>query len=421
MQRARKRAMAILATVVLTACVAGVYFGYFNPVTDHINRGLDLAGGIHVIMEAVSRDGEPASPEAIKAAVHTIRRRVDALGVVEPRIYPEGENRIIVELPGVDDPEMALDVIGRTAYLEFMDPSGQEVIVTGAHLERAYPNVVEQPGRPAEPVVQLEFDTEGSRLVADAMRRHAGEQIVIRLDGEVIMTPWIQSAPRAGETVRPYITGYQTIKDAEAVAIMLNSGALPVELRTLRPRFVSATLGEESISQSFQAALLGGAAIVAFMVLLYRVPGVWAVLALSLYLLLVLSILAGINATLTLPGIAGLILSIGMAVDANVIIFERIREELAIGKTVRAAIRSGFRQAFRAILDANVTTLIAASILYWQTTGPIRGFAVTLAIGIIVSMITAFLVTRQLLVLSVDAGLVNNAHRMFRVKEGSTS
>ena len=420
MAKSQTKARIILAVAVLAVLVAGVYFSFFNPITDHINRGLDLAGGIHVIMEAVSRDGQPASAEAIEGAVHTIRRRVDALGVVEPRIYPEGENRIIVELPGVDDPEMALDVIGRTAYLEFMDPSGEKTIVTGAHLQRAFTNVVEHPGRPAEPVVQLEFDAEGSRMVGDAMREYVGQQIIIKLDDEVVMTPWIESSPRPGESVQPYISGYDSLDEAGAVAIMLNSGALPVELNVLRPRFVSATLGEESVTQSFEAALLGAGAVVAFMILIYRVPGFWAVTALAVYFLLVLSVLAGINATLTLPGIAGLILSLGMAVDANVIIFERIREELAIGKTVRAAIRGGFRQAFRAITDANVTTLIAALILYWQTTGPIRGFAVTLSTGIIISMISAFLITRQLLILSVDAGLVSKPHRMFRVKEAAS-
>ncbi len=421
MGRGKRKSTILLFAIVAVALVATFYFTSVDPILDHINKGLDLEGGIHVILEAVSQDGEAVTADSIQAAVHTIRRRVDALGVVEPRIYPEGDNRIIVELPGVDDPEMALEVIGRTAFLEFMEPGGETVIVSGANLKRAYPNIVDIPGRPPEPVVQLEFDSEGARMVGDAMRSFVGQQIIIRLDGETIMTPVIQSAPQSGEVVSPYISGYETLKDAEAIAIMLNSGALPLELRTLRPRFVSATLGEESVGQSFQAALLGAAAVVAFMIILYRIPGLWATLALTIYMILVLAILAGINATLTLPGVAGLILSIGMAVDANVIIFERVKEEIQIGKTLRAAIRSGFRQAFRAILDANVTTLIAALVLYWRTTGPIRGFAVTLAVGILTSMLTAVLVTRQLLILSVDSGLVKNAHRMFGARGEASS
>ncbi len=416
--RAGTRRAAILLVTSLVA-IAGVafYFLQVDPVFHHINRGLDLEGGIHVILEAVTRDGEPVTSDSIQAAVHTIRRRVDALGVVEPRIYPEGDRRIIVELPGVDDPELALEVIGRTAFLEFFDPSGQELIVDGESLHRAFVNIVDYPGRASEPVVQLEFDAEGTRKVGDAMRDFVGQAIIIKLDGETVLTPYVQSAPTPGESVSPYISGYESVQDAEAVAIMLNSGALPIELEVLRPRFVSATLGEEAVSQSLQAALLGGVAVMAFMVLIYRVPGVWATIALGVYLLVVMGILAGINATLTLPGIAGLILSIGMAVDANVVIFERVREELALGKTIKAAIRSGFRNAFRAILDANVTTLIAALVLYWRTTGPVRGFAVTLAVGIVASMITAMLVTRQLLILTVDAGLVRDALRMFRVRK----
>ncbi|HEX6988607.1 MAG TPA: protein translocase subunit SecD, partial [Bacillota bacterium] len=236
------------------------------------------------------------------------------------------------------------------------------------------------------------------------------------LDGELLMNPVVQDRITSGD---PIITGVGTIEDAQNVAISLSSGALPVELEVVENRSVSALLGERAIFQSQQAAIYGVGAVILFMLLVYRLPGLAANLALVLYGLIVLVTLAGINATLTLPGIAGLILSVGMAVDANVIIFERIREELRAGTTVRAAIDAGFRNALSAILDSNITTLIAAAALGWRGTGPVRGFAVTLSIGVLASMITAVFVSRFLVRAMIDTGLVRNPARMFGVAEVS--
>jgi len=397
----RGRYIASIALVIIVALGVGYYLTYVDPVWAEIPKGLDLNGGIYVILEAQDTPETPVTEEGISAAVEIIRRRVDALGVTEPVIQRQGDRRIIVELPGIEDPEEALRVIGKTAVLEFIDPEGN-VVVTGKNLDEARA-AFESTQAGQEPVVSLVFDREGAAKFAQATEKYVGQIITITLDGEVIQAPVVRTPIENGKAI---IEGYPDLKSAQAVAIMLNSGALPVHLKTMRPTFVSATLGAESLAKSQQAAIIGMSAIVAFMILYYRVPGAWAVFALGIYILLVLLILAGINATLTLPGIAGLILSIGMAVDANVIIFERIKEEARAGKTPRAAIDSGFAQAFRTILDANVTTIIAAAVLYWLSSGTVRGFAVTLSIGILTSMLTAMVVTRFMLTRMARGGLV---------------
>lgn len=406
MARRRLRATLLALYIVLLAA-AGYYLGVVNPIFNHIAKGLDLAGGVHVVLQAQDKPGSPVTPEAMQTALEVIRRRVDALGVAEPVLQLWGEDRIIVDLPGAD-PERALEVIGRTALLEFRDPDGQ-LIVTGANLVRAQAAFEPQTNNP---VVMLEFDEEGTRAISEATARLIGQPMAMYLDGQLIMDPppIVTSRITTGEAV---ITGLDSIDEAQNVAVMLSSGALPVDLEIVENRSVSALLGERAIAQSQQAAYYGVGAVILFMLLVYRLPGLAANLALVLYGIIVLVTLAGINATLTLPGIAGIILSVGMAVDANVVIFERIREELQAGSTVRAAIDVGFRNALSAILDANVTTLIATAALAWRGTGPVRGFAVTLSIGVIASMITAVFVTRFLLRAMVDSGLVRNPERMF--------
>ena len=396
--------------IVLAAVIAVIvgYFGFYDSVWHRINKGLDLVGGIHVVLEASPTDATPVTDEAMVSALEVIRRRVDAMGVAEPMIYREGDRRIVVALPGIDDPEAALDMIGRTARLEFVNEEG-EVLITGANLDRAQAQI-QTTERGRQPIVQLTFDSEGQAIFAEATRQHLGEQLIIMLDDEVVQTPVIRAVITSGN---PIIEGYESLEEAQRISVLLNSGALPLDLTALRPNFVSATLGEASIDQSWRAGILGVAAVIALMITFYRVPGVWATAALGLYIVLLLALLDGINATLTLPGIAGIILSIGMAVDANVIIFERIKEEVRAGATPRASIDSGFRAAFRTILDANVTTLIAAGVLYWLATGPVRGFAVTLSLGILVSMFTALVITRFALVQMAGAGLVRPGPAFF--------
>ncbi len=387
----------------------GVYFGWYAPVWDDINQGLDLVGGIHIVLEARDTETTEVTDQGVTAAVEVIRRRVDAMGVREPVIVREGDRRIVVSLPDVHDPEEALDIVGRTAQLEFRDED-DNVLLTGRHLQSAQAMFQTTEAGVQEPIVSLQFDPEGTEILAEATEEHMGRRIIIYLDDEVVQAPYVRAVITDGS---PIIEGYDSLQEAQEIAVILNSGALPVELEPLRPQFVSALLGEASVQQSWRAALIAVAAIVALMVAFYRVPGIWGVFALGLYITLVLLVMAGINATLTLPGIAGLILSIGMAVDANVIIFERIKEEVRAGATPRAAIESGFANAFRTVVDADVTTLIAGGVLYWLATGPVRGFAVTLSIGILVGMFTALVVTRQALLELAGAGLIREGPAFF--------
>lgn len=385
------------------------YFGIVNPLTNHLTLGLDLAGGVHVVLQAKDDPTTVITPEDMATAVEVIRQRVDSLGVAEPSIQQWGQDKIVVDLPGVD-PERALEVIGRTAKLEFLDPDG-EVILTGANLVRAQASF----GPLGEPIVTLQFDAEGTRLFREATERLLRQTITIMIDGEVITSPIVNEVIPTGEA--QISGGFESLEDAQNLAVALSSGALPVDLEIVENRSVSASLGETSIAQSQQAAIYGILAVVLFMLVVYRIPGFMANASLVVYILMLLGALVLLKATLTLPGIAGIILSVGMAVDGNVIIFERIREELRLGKTARSAIVAGFRNAFSAILDANVTTLIASAALFYWGTGPVRGFAVTLSLGVLCSFFTAIVVTRFLLLLLVETKILGDPRRLFGLKE----
>ncbi|HEY8488548.1 MAG TPA: protein translocase subunit SecD [Thermaerobacter sp.] len=377
---------------------------------NRINRGLDLAGGVRVVLQGVDKPGNPVTREKIDDAVEIIRNRVDALGVAEPVIQRQGEDRIVVELAGVKDPQEAIETIGRTARLEFRGPDGS-VVVTGDQLVAGGIQVAaDQAGRP---VVQLQFNAEGTEKFAEATRKFYRQPIFIVLDDQVISSPTVEAVITNG---RAEITGIPTFDEAQRLAVALRYGALPVDLQVVENRTVSATLGADSLQRSVQALIVGGTAVAAFMLVIYRIPGFWAVVALAVYMLITAGALYGLNATLTLPGIAGFVMSVGMAVDANVLIYERIKDELKAGKTIRAALDAGFRNAFSAILDSNLTTLIAAAVLYGLGTGPVRGFAVTLAVGVVASMFTAITLTRFFLRNLVDAELFRQPARLFGVR-----
>ncbi|HEY8449411.1 MAG TPA: preprotein translocase subunit SecD, partial [Bacillota bacterium] len=317
--RRRRISATLLLAFFLFLIAAGYYLGVQNPITNHITQGLDLAGGVHVVLQARGRPQAPVTPEAMRTAVEVIRRRVDSLGVAEPVIQQWGDDRIVVDLPGAD-PQRALDVIGRTAQLEFRDPEGN-VILTGANLVRAQAAF----GPAGDPVVSLQFDDEGTRAFREATERLVGRPIAIVLDGEILTNPTVREPIPNGEA---QISGIGSVEEAQNIAVALSSGALPVELEIIENRSVSALLGQTSVAQSKQAAVYGVLAVTTFMLLVYRLPGLLANAALALYIMILLVALALLDATLTLPGIAGIILSIGMAVDANVLVFERIREEL---------------------------------------------------------------------------------------------
>ncbi|MGA7875121.1 MAG: protein translocase subunit SecD [Desulfoferrobacter sp.] len=364
---------------------------------------------------------------AIDQALETIRNRVDQFGVSEPDIRPEGEDRILVQLPGIKDPQRAVSVIGKTALLEFKLvaenvtseqtkegklPPGVKVypmksfdantgrtveskialkdrtLMTGEYITNAQVRIDPQYNTP---YVALEFNPQGARLFERITEANVKKRLAIVLDGVVYSAPVIQEKISGG---RASITGSFSMDEARDLAIVLRAGALPAPVVVLEERTVGPSLGQDSIRKGFMASLIGGVGVIIFMIIYYSLSGVIADIALVLNVLLIMAGLAAFGATLTLPGIAGIALTIGMAVDANVLIYERIREELRLGKTPRAALETGYDRATLTILDANVTTLIAAVVLFQFGTGPIRGFAVTLTIGLIANLFTAIIVTR---------------------------
>jgi protein-export SecD/SecF family membrane protein len=368
----------------------------------YIKKGLDLEGGVYILYEAKAVGDTEVDYDAIQRAMTVIRNRIDELGLTEPVLQPEGERRIRIELPGIEDQAQAREIIGKTAQLTFVSPEG-DVLLTGGDLKTAYFTRGQQRN---EPLVALEFNDEGKEKFAEATEKYLGKQIAIELDNELISAPTVQAVIKDGNAV---ITNIPTAEEASALALMLRSGALPVELEELETRSVGPMLGENALKLSLTAGLIGLGVVVLFMLFYYKFAGLVADISLVVYLALVFLILSLLKATLTLPGIAGLILSIGMAVDANILIFERIKEELQAGKTTFTAIDSGFSRALSAIIDSNITTIIAAVVLLIIASGTIRGFAMTLLIGISASFLSAIYLTRYLLRLATRSRLIKSA------------
>ena len=375
--------------LIIALAIIGGFCVYIQPLSNSIKQGLDLQGGTHVVLQAVDTPEMKVDEDAVNRSVRIIERRVNELGLTEPVIQRQGKDRIIVELPGVKDPEKAIAMLGRTAMLHFQDERGN-VVLTGSDLKDARAQISQ--GNQA--VVGLEFNSAGADKFADLTAKNIGKQIAIVLDGEVLTAPVVQEAITGG---RAQISGSRSIEDAERLAILLRSGSLPVKIEILENRTVGPTLGQDSKEKSIKAFGIGILGVFVFMILFYRLSGIVADIALLLYVMLLLLAMRYLGATLTLPGIAGIILSIGMAVDANVLIFERFKEEIRRGRTLRSAMDAGFGRAFVTIFDSNVTTLMAAAILFYLGTGPIKGFAVTLALGVLLSMFTAITVTKYLL------------------------
>ena len=385
--------------VVVVAILAVAAF-YMKPLALSIKQGLDLQGGTHVVLEASDTVDTKVDDDAMKRVVSILERRINELGLTEPIVQRQGDRRVIVELPGVKDPEKAIEMLGRTALMEFQDESGN-VVLTGKDLKDARAQI-DQGG---QKLVSIEFTSEGTQKFADLTARSVGKHIAILLDKQVLTNPVVNEPIPGGKAV---ISGNRSIEEAERLAILLRSGALPVKVEVLETRTVGPSLGEDSKEKSMQAFVIGIAAIVIFMLLFYRISGFIANITLILFVLMLLFSLKMLNATLTLPGIAGIILSMGMAVDANVLIFERFKEEYRNGKTLRAAMDAGFSRAFATIWDSNITTLIAAAVLFFLGTGTVKGFAVTLALGIVLSMFTAITVTRYVLKMLIHANVIKN-------------
>ncbi|WHH59054.1 protein translocase subunit SecD [Petroclostridium sp. X23] len=372
-----------------------------------IRRGLDLTGGSVITYEAMA---ETVTDEEMSTAIDMLRKRLDDLTYFEATITRQGEKRIRIEIPAISNPEEAVQKLGATAELQFVDAEGN-VIITGKEIVSAKAQYGQyDQAKPAGNFVSLTISDEGTKKFAEGTERVSklGEgknYIAIKMDEAVISQPRVEEKITTQDVV---ITGAFTAEESGWLANLINAGKLPFSLKDVELRSVGPTLGEKALETSLMAGGIGILFVFLFMILYYRVPGFVADIALVAYIAIVAIIMAGFRVNLSLPGIAGVILAVGMAVDANVVIFERIKEELKLGKTLRASIDAGFARAFTAIIDANITTLIAAAVLWKFGTGPIKGFAVTLSIGIIASMFTAIVITRFLLKQTVGMNIKNS-------------
>jgi len=425
----------LVLIVILTATVAWVvwpgnpglhvHLGPINIDRDiNVHLGLDLRGGMQVLLEADVPSDFQVTNEAIGAAKTIVENRVNGLGVAEPVVQVAGERRILVELPGIEDPERAVATLRETGLLEFIDagktflPPGTVVrtsfgeteeatsetteeitptetiypsVITGQHLKGADVHLDEY----GKPEIALEFTDEGAAIFAEHTATSIGKYLAIILDKQVISCPVIQTAIPDG---RARITGQFSLEEARSIVIQLKYGALPIPLKIVQNRTIGPTLGQDSVQKSMTAGAIGLVIVLLFMAIYYRLPGVLADMALIIYAMIAFALFKLIPITLTLPGIAGFLLSVGTAVDANILIFERMKEELRAGKSLTMAIRAGFNRAWTSIRDSNLSTLLTCVILFWFGSNlgasMVKGFAVTLFLGVVVSMFTAVTVTR---------------------------
>ncbi|WP_207740718.1 protein translocase subunit SecD [Alkalibacter mobilis] len=404
--RVKLSAILVIILIIGWILINGMSLGNYKiiPVKDAINYGLDLTGGVYVVLEAEETETDPITDEKINRAIATIRQRIDALGVSEPVIARQGDTRIRISIPNISDQQEALELIGKTAQLEFVGPDG-ETVITGEHVMDSTAVYQNNSMGIQEAVVSLKLNEEGTQAFAQATQEFLNQVIEIKLDGEVISAPVVNAVITDGQAV---IQGMGDIDEAGNLAMLIKGGALPVQLDAVEIRTIGPTLGQDSFDKSLLGGMIGVALVFAFMFLYYRAPGFVSTIALSIYIILFMLSSVAIGYTLTLPGIAGIILSIGMAVDANVIIFERIREELKLGKSVLASVDAGFKRGFTTIIDSNVTTLIAGVVLFTLGSGSVRGFAVTLMLGIILSLFTSFVLTKRILKTFINASILNN-------------
>ena len=400
---------AVVAIIVFCAYVMifGITIGVYDigKIENHMHYGLDLTGGVNVVLQATPNEGQTLDSDKMDSTVAAITNRIDSLGVAEATVTKQGEDRIRVSIPSIQDQQEALDMIGKTAQLEFKSPDGQ-VLFTGDHVQDSKAVQQKTSSGVEEPVVTLVFDEEGKRLFAEATQKYLNQTISIELDGEVISAPRVNSVISNGEAI---IEGKMTMDEAGRLANLIRGGALPVKLEPLEVSTIGPTLGADSLNQSVYASIIGVIGVFLFMLIFYRGLGLIADLALAVFIMLDLWVMVAMNVTLTLPGIAGMILTVGMAVDANVIIFERVKEEAR--KTERplaSSVNAGFRNAMSSILDSNITTLIAGFVLFFMGSGSAQGFAVTLVVGVILSMFTAVVFTRQMLKLFLGANLIQS-------------
>lgn len=391
--------------------------GLFRKIDNDLNVSEEGDGTLRITYTETALNNMKI--KAVNQSIEIVRRRIDELGTKEPVIQRQGTDRIVVQLPGLQNPEYVKTLLGKTAKMAFhlVDSSSsaadarrgrlsnssklvkgsegetyvisRKAVVGGEHLVDAQPSFQE-----GEPVVSFKFNSIGGKKFGEATKNNIGERLAIVLDNEVISAPTIQTAILGGSGI---ISGNFTVKSANDLALLLRSGALPAPLEVLEERTVGAGLGSDSIKAGAIACVIGLIAVVVFMIAAYGLFGIFTTVAVFTNLFLLLGVLSLMGATMTLPGIAGVILTVGMAVDANVLIFERMREEVKLGRSTKDAAEAGFREAWGTILDSNLTTLVAAFVLFYFGTGPVRGFAVTLTIGILTSMFTSVTVTRVII------------------------
>ena len=404
----RARALVSLVAIIVVVAVCaylglcgfgkGTMINYLKPWGDAISLGLDLRGGVYTVYQA-ENNGDPDFDTKMESTVSILTSRLTRQGFTEATVTRQGSDRIRVEIPNVSDPNQILTIIGTPAQLYFVDESGNN-LMEGGMVKNAQA-AQDQDGKPC---IAFELTDVGAKIFAEATAANLGKTISITLDGETISRATVNTVIAGG---KGEITGNFTADEAKNLATLILSGALPLNLTQLEVSAISAKLGVEALDRAIQAGIIGVALVMLFMLFRYRLCGLVADIALTIYIMIVVLLLALTGAQLTLPGVAGIILGIGMAVDANVVIFERIREEVKNGRPIGSAVRKGFSNALSAIIDSNVTTIIAAVVLYAFGTGSVRGFALTLGIGVATSLVTAVFVTHKLLDIFADLGIKN--------------
>lgn len=414
----KKSISKIILVVVCIAFVGTLAMVGYKPlnltgvVNGGIKRGLDLVGGTSIVYGIKDSGSEQAtySDSDVEEVVSMLRDRVDRRGFTEANVARYGDNMILVEIPDIDNPEEAIRQIGSTAKLSFVDSNDKEVL-TGDNVVKAEALFGDSDGNgTSEWFISLEFDKSAREAFANATQEMAGlsssgkNYIQIKLDNDIISSPRVNEKIDSTSCV---INGDFTQEQARETAELISAGRLPFELEVEEMRAVGPTLGDNALETSLIAGFIGIILVMIFMIVIYRIPGIVSSIALVAYVAIIglVLVLAGVN--LTLPGVAGIILTVGMAVDANVVIYERIKEELALGKTIKAAAKAGFNRAIWAVIDSNVTTLIAAAVLVWKGTGTVMGFGITLGIGVIVSMFTAVILSKYLLGAFVNMNISN--------------
>lgn len=398
----------VIAALLYVGCMGVDFtdkFGIYGVLEDGgVTQGLDLKGGTVIVYKA---QADSVTEDDMSTVVSMLRTRLDGQGYTEATVTRQGTDKVRVELPDVQDAQKAVETLGATAQLIFAESVSQDPedstkviaekeVMTGSAVKSASAEFgqTEQGMKKSSYYISLELTDEGRDVFSEATGRLIGQPIYILMDNKILSAPNVNSRIDSNSCI---ITGDFTAEEAKALASNIKSGQLPFSLEQVEVRTVSATLGDEALSKAMTAGVIGLILVLIFMLLVYRILGLMADIALMGYVAIVFLILANLHINLTLPGIAGIILSVGMAVDANVVIFERVKEELKLGKTVRSAVDAGFNRALSAVVDSNVTTIISALILWWLGTGTIKGFGITLLIGIVVSMLSAIFITKFLL------------------------